>query len=68
MASDSVPEFSSEQVLAHKLAAQEVAKYCQEFSRWRIAKRGSAGSEESRRVKRPLTPLSLKKPDPPVQH
>jgi hypothetical protein len=68
MASDSVPELSSEQVLAHKLAAQEVAKYCQEFSRWRMTKRGSAASQESRRVQRPLIPPPMKKPTPTVQH
>ena len=35
MASDSLPDLSPEQEFAHKLAAQELAKYCQEFSRWR---------------------------------
>ena len=56
MASDSLPDLSPEQEFAHKLAAQELAKYCQEFSRWRIAKRGSAASEKSQRVQGMLTP------------
>jgi hypothetical protein len=38
MPSDSLSRFSPEQEFAHKLAAQELAKYCQDFSRWRESK------------------------------
>jgi hypothetical protein len=64
MPSDSLPDLSPEQEFAHKLAAQELAKYCQEFSRWRIRKRGRAASEKSQRVQGMLIPPPLKKPDP----
>ena len=39
MASHSLPHLSPEQEFGHKLAAQELAKYLQEFSRWRKSKR-----------------------------
>ena len=68
MASDSIPDLSPEQEFARKLAAQEVAKYCQEFWRWRIRKRGSTGSEKSQRAQAMLVPPPMKKPDPPVPH
>ena len=42
MTPDSLPHLSPEQEFAHKLAAQELAKYCQEFSRWRKSKGRSA--------------------------
>ena len=35
MALDSLLHLSPEQEFALKLAAQELATYCQEFSRWR---------------------------------
>ena len=40
MTPDSLPHLSPEQEFAHKLAAQELAKYCQEFSRWRKSRKG----------------------------
>jgi hypothetical protein len=68
MASDSLPHLSPEQEFAHKLAAQELAKYCQEFSRWRNSKGCSAASEKSPRVQGMLVSPPMKKPDPPVPH
>ena len=41
MPSDSLSRFSPEQEFAHKLAAQELAKYCQDFSRWRESQEGA---------------------------
>ena len=46
MSSDSSPNLSPEQEFAHKLAAQELAKYCQELSRWRRSKRGQCSLGE----------------------
>jgi hypothetical protein len=37
---DSLPHLSSEREFAYKLAAQELAKYCEEFSRWRESEKG----------------------------
>jgi hypothetical protein len=68
MASDSLPDLSPEQEFAHKLAAQELAKYCQEFSRWRMTKWGSAASAKSQRAQGTLVPPHTEKPDPPVPH
>ena len=50
MTPDSLPHLSPEQEFAHKLAAQELAKYCQEFSRWRKSKGRSAASEKPQRA------------------
>jgi hypothetical protein len=68
MPSDSLPELSPEQKFARKLAAQELAKYCQEFSRWRRTKRGSAALDKSLRAQGTLGPPPLKKPDSPAPH
>jgi hypothetical protein len=68
MVSDSL-HLSPEQEFAHKLAAQELAKYCQEFSRWRKSKGCSAASEKSQRAPGGmLVSPAMKKPDPPVPH
>jgi hypothetical protein len=64
MPSDFVSDSSFEQESAHKLAAQELAKYCQEFSRWRKTKGGRAASENPQRVQGVLAPPPLKKPEP----
>lgn len=40
MPSDPLSHLSPEQESAHKLAARELAKYCQDFSRWRKSKEG----------------------------
>jgi hypothetical protein len=66
MLSDFLPELSPEQEKAHKLAAQELAKYCEEFSRWRKTKRGSAASEKSLRARGMPVPPPTKKPGSPV--
>jgi len=68
MTMDSLPRLSPEQEFAHKLAAQELAKYCQEFSRWRKSKVGqcSLGKISARAGYAGIT--SLKKPDSPVPH
>jgi hypothetical protein len=66
MPSDSFPDLSSEEELARKLAAQELAKYCQEFSRWRKTKRGRAILD--RPLPAPGTPgtPAVKEPDSPA--
>jgi hypothetical protein len=66
MPSDSLPDLSSEQEFARKLAAQQLAKYCQEFSRWRVTKRGRAASEKPQPAQGMLVSPPLKEPDPPV--
>jgi len=63
MPSDSLPDLSPEQVLARKFAAQELAKYCEEFYRWRTTKRGSAALNKPLPAQR-LPPLN--KLDPPA--
>jgi hypothetical protein len=68
MTSDPLPDFSSEQEFAHKLAAQELAKYCQEFSRWRMRKQGKAALQESQPPQGILAPSPRKKPDPSIPH
>jgi hypothetical protein len=68
MPSDTSPDSSPEQSFAHKLAAQELAKYCQEFSRWRRTKRGSAALEKSLPAQGAPGPISPKKSDPPAPH
>jgi hypothetical protein len=68
MTLDSLPHLSPEQEFAHKLAAQELAKYCQEFSRWRKSKGFSAASEKSQRAQGMLVLPPMKKPDPSVPH
>ena len=68
MASGSLANLSPEQEIAHKLAAQELAKYCEEFSRWRKTKGGSAASNKSLPAQGTLAPTPVKKPDPPAPH
>jgi len=68
MPSESLPDVSSEQLQAHKLAAQELVKYCEEFSRWRKTKRGSAAFERSLRARDTLGGPPMKKPDPSAPH
>jgi hypothetical protein len=68
MTSDSLPNLSPEQEFAHKLAARELAKYCQELSRWRKSK---GGQSSLGKVSAPVGcagSASLKKPDPPISH
>jgi hypothetical protein len=68
MTSESLPHLSPEQDFAHKLAAQELVKYCQEFSCWRWSKGGqySLGEISAPAEYAPLG--SLKKPYPRAPH
>jgi len=65
MPSDALPELSPEQNSARKLAAKELAKYCQEFSRWRKTKRGSAAVDSSPRERSRLEVPSMQEPEQP---
>lgn len=68
MASGSLPHLSPEQEYALKLATQELAKYCQEFWRWRQSAKGQRSLDKisARAGYAGIAPL--KKPDPPVPH
>jgi hypothetical protein len=68
MPSDTLPDLSPEQKLARKLAARELAKYCQEFSRWRKTKQGSAALNNSLPAQGTLGPIPMKEPDSPAPH
>jgi hypothetical protein len=68
MPSDSFSELSAEEKLARKLAAQELAKYCQEFSRWRKTKRGRAILDKPLPAPGTLGPPPMKESDPPAPH
>jgi hypothetical protein len=68
MPSDSLSHLSPEQESAHKLAAHELAKYCQDFWRWRKSKEGQCSLG---RISAPggyAGIASLKKPAPAVPH
>jgi len=62
---DSYPDLSPEQLYAHKVAAKELVRYCEEFARWRTAKRGIARSVQSPRMRENLVPRLNEKPEPP---
>jgi hypothetical protein len=66
MASNSVSDLSPEQVYAHKFAAQELAKYCQEFSSWRRTKRASAVLDKSPQAQGAPGAAPVRKPDLPA--
>ena len=66
MTSESLPHLSPEQEFAHKLAAQELVKYCQEFWRWRDSKGGQTSLGEISAPAEYAALGSLKKPDPPA--
>jgi len=66
MSSDFLPEFSLEQEFAHKLAAQELAKYCEEFARWRRTKKDWAVMDKSAPKRGMLVPPATRKPAPPA--
>jgi len=68
MSSDPLPDLSPEQKFAHKLAAQELAKYCEEFSRWRKTKRGSAAVDQSLPRGGRLIPVPAREPESPPSH
>jgi len=62
---DTVPDLSPEQKFAHKLAAQELAKYCQEFSRWRRTKRGRAAVDNTVSAQCTHEVAPMKEPEQP---
>jgi len=65
---NSLTDLSPADAYAHKIAAKELAKYCQEFAHWRAADRVSTGSAHSPRPQgMPVTPLTGK-PAPPIPH
>ena len=68
MPSDPLSHLSPEQESAHKLAARELAKYCQDFSRWRESKGGQSSLEKISAPTGYAGSASLNKPDPPVPH
>jgi GH24 family phage-related lysozyme (muramidase) len=68
MTPESLPHLSPEHELAHKIAAQEQTKYCQEFWRWRKSRGGQCSLGEisapaeyadlaSRKEGRPFLPM-----------
>ena len=62
---NSYPDLSPEQAYAHKLAAKELAKYCQEFDRWLTAERRIAGRAQDPRRRGMLVPHLAVRPAPP---
>ena len=62
---DTLPELSPEQNFARKLAARELARYCQEFARWRQTKRASAAVDNSLAACRTPAVASTKEPKLP---
>ena len=65
MLSDPLPYLSPEQISARQLAARELAKYCQEFARWRKTKRGRAAMDNPLATRRVAEVASEKKPELP---
>jgi len=68
MTSDPYPNLSPEQEFAHKLAAQELAKYCQELSRWRKSKGGQSSLGKTSAPVGCAGSAPLKKPAQPMSH
>jgi hypothetical protein len=62
---DSYPDLSPEYSYAHKIAAKELAKYCQEFDRWRTAERRSDVPTQDPRRRGMLVPHPAGTPAPP---
>ena len=65
---DPYPDLSPEQLYAHKVAARELVRYCEEFARWRNAKRGSAGLVHPPRMREVSVPRLNEKPGPLGSH
>ncbi len=59
------PDLSPEYLNAHKIAARELAKYCQEFDRWLRTERFSAGLAPDPRRRGMLAPRLAVRPAPP---
>jgi len=66
MVSNSRGELTPEQAIARKLAAQELARHWQEFSRWRQAERCNEAADKSLQTRGMLAPPRTSKPDPSV--
>jgi hypothetical protein len=64
MESNSLPDLSPEHSYAHKIAAKELAKYCQEIARWRTAQRVSSGLVHSPQRREIPVPRLNGKPGP----
>ena len=64
MPSDNLPDLSPEQQFARKLAAQELARYCQEFSHWRKTRVGRAAQGSFLPEQLARGAASLQKPQP----
>ncbi len=62
---DSYPDLSSEYLNAHKIAARELAKYCQEFDRWLTAERRITGRAQDPRRRGMLAPHLTVRPAVP---
>jgi len=65
MASHTLPDSSPDQDFAQKLAARELAKYCQEFSRWRRTRLGRVALDGCLVAQHTLEAVSTKKPELP---
>jgi hypothetical protein len=60
------PDLSPQYFIAHKIAARELVKYCQEFDRWRIrAEPFSAGLTQDPRRRGMLVPHLAMRQAPP---
>jgi len=64
MSQNTVPELSPDRAYALKLAARELARYCEEFALWRKTKRGCLAVQSLPRPKMPL-PHLMRNPPPP---
>jgi GH24 family phage-related lysozyme (muramidase) len=65
MLSDPLPHLSPEQISSHQLAARELAKYCQDFARWRKTKQGRAAVDNPLATRRTAEVPSVEKPKLP---
>ena len=65
MSSDLLPYLSPEQISAHQLAARELARYCQDFARWRKTRRGRAAVNNALAPRRAPGEAPVKKPELP---
>jgi len=65
---NSYPDLSPEYSYAHKIAAKELLKYCQEFNRWRTAQRRSEVPTQDPRRRGMLLPHVAGKLTPPERH
>jgi hypothetical protein len=62
---NALPDLSPQYFSAHKIAAREMVKYCQEFDRWLAAERFSAGLTQDPRRRGMLVPHLAVRQAPP---